>query len=72
MQVDPNSIFVGQLDPYTTTEQDVRARFKKYGEIEHLQFVNKAVQGGAFRPAFAFIKFSNVESANEAVEQEVN
>ncbi|KAG5366160.1 Meiotic activator RIM4 [Yarrowia sp. B02] len=74
--VDPNSIFIGQLNPATTPD-DLRAVFGKHGAIVscHIQFKerdkNASIKTLARRPsAFAFITFETASSADAAVEKE--
>ncbi|KAI9143454.1 hypothetical protein BKA69DRAFT_1123237 [Paraphysoderma sedebokerense] len=69
-EVDSFSIFVGQLNPMEVTEQTLRDRFSRYGEIESINLVNKAAPTPEGRMAFAFIKFSTEGSAQYAVEAE--
>lgn len=71
-QVDPFSVFVGQLDPYQVTEQCLFDIFQEYGNIDYIQLINKTAQGGAFRPAFAFIKFTSTEAPEAAIEAQAS
>ncbi|KAJ3347825.1 hypothetical protein HDU83_001776 [Entophlyctis luteolus] len=70
--VDLNSVFVGQLNPSLITEDMLRSKFEKYGEIVSLQVVNKIVEGQDARPAFGFITFTKESSAQHAIESEVS
>ncbi|KAJ3033495.1 hypothetical protein HDV00_006311 [Rhizophlyctis rosea] len=66
VEVDRQSIFVGQLNQLQCTQQNVQERFEQYGPIDTLQFINKA----GSRPAFAFIKYATEDGARRAVENE--
>lgn len=73
--IDYTSIFIGQLDR-STSEDDVRERFSKYGTVVGVQVLVKATIVGR-RPSdggvtgFAFVKYENREAATKAVKAEV-
>ena len=61
-----NKIYVGNF-PYTVDEAQLRALFAPYGEIEELAMIMDKITG---RPkGFAFITFSEQQSAEKALEQ---
>jgi hypothetical protein len=45
-QVDHFSVFVGQLNSAQVTEENIRERFSKYGEISTLTLIKKPTQLG--------------------------
>ncbi|KAJ3282198.1 hypothetical protein HK104_011047, partial [Borealophlyctis nickersoniae] len=70
VEVDRQSIFVGQLNQTLVTREMVEEKFSKYGKIESLQFINRYQTGQNSRPAFAFIKYTDEADAERAVEEE--
>lgn len=61
-----NKIYVGNF-PYTTDESELRELFSPYGEIEDLAMI---MDRETRRPkGFAFITFSDQQSAEKALEQ---
>ncbi|KAJ3046336.1 hypothetical protein HK097_000958, partial [Rhizophlyctis rosea] len=66
VEVDRQSIFIGQLNQVLCTKELVEERFAVYGRIETCQFMNRMNT----RPAFAFIKYSSEEEAEKAVQNE--
>ncbi|KAI9349737.1 hypothetical protein BDR26DRAFT_636722 [Obelidium mucronatum] len=69
-EIDLKSIFIGQLNQNLITNNLLEERFKKYGEIKSCQVVNKPLDEGPARPAFAFITFVEETSAEQAIENE--
>ncbi|PCH34009.1 hypothetical protein WOLCODRAFT_160525 [Wolfiporia cocos MD-104 SS10] len=70
-EFDPNTIFVGGLDMYTSDTWDegqLRAIFERYGQIENIQFVRPMNK----KSAFAFIRYSDIAAAARAVSEEHN
>ncbi|KAI9332873.1 hypothetical protein DFJ73DRAFT_896463 [Zopfochytrium polystomum] len=68
--VDYNSIFIGKINPERVTEDELRRRFARYGEIESLQLWNRFPRGPTSRPAFAFIRYADEKVAEIAIEEE--
>ncbi|KAJ1561854.1 hypothetical protein HK405_002457, partial [Cladochytrium tenue] len=68
--VDLNSIFVGKINQELVTEEELRRRFSRYGEIESIQLWNRFPRGATSRPAFAFVRFVDEKVAEIAIEEE--
>ncbi|KFH73828.1 hypothetical protein MVEG_01042 [Podila verticillata NRRL 6337] len=68
--VDKESIFVGQLDPDTVTEETLYERFSKYGEIMNLNLVKRKKPAVTQFSAFAFIEYDNEQSSTNAIANE--
>ncbi|KAJ1554001.1 hypothetical protein HK405_006289 [Cladochytrium tenue] len=68
--VDLNSIFVGKINQELVTEEELRRRFSRYGEIESVQLWNRFPRGATSRPAFAFVRFVDEKVAEIAIEEE--
>ncbi|KAG0017704.1 hypothetical protein BGZ81_010563 [Podila clonocystis] len=68
--VDKESIFVGQLDPDTVTEEALYERFSKYGEIMNLNLIKRKKPSVTQFSAFAFIEFDNEQSSTNAIANE--
>jgi len=69
--VDKESIFVGQLDPDTITEEALYERFSKYGEIMNLNLVKRKKPAVTQFSAFAFIEYDSEQSSTNAIANEV-
>ncbi|KNE70459.1 hypothetical protein AMAG_14586 [Allomyces macrogynus ATCC 38327] len=63
-ETDRHAIFVGQLNPDQVSEQALGERFGRHGPIESVNLVNKNGE------AFAFIRYEDEESAQEAIDAE--
>ncbi|KAH0607548.1 uncharacterized protein H6S33_002582 [Morchella sextelata] len=72
VEIDPVSIFIGKLNPDSIGENELRARFSRYGMIVECNLVNRASKNGIGRNAFAFVKYEAEEMANRALEEENN
>jgi len=70
-ELDPESVFVGKLNPNQVTEDALRARFQEHGPIVEIHLLKKE-KPGIGRIAFAFIKYENAEDAAAAIEAENN
>ncbi|KAJ3079139.1 hypothetical protein HK102_004000 [Quaeritorhiza haematococci] len=70
VELDKQSVFVGQLNQNLVTRELLEEKFGAYGKIENLQLVNRFSSGPASRPAFAFIKYSEEASAEKAIQAE--
>jgi len=62
-------IFVGGLNP-KTPEEDVRAHFEQYGEIESVELPMDKEKGS--RRGFVFVTFKTVEACNAATAKGLN
>ncbi|KAJ3006424.1 UNVERIFIED_CONTAM: hypothetical protein HDU68_004068 [Siphonaria sp. JEL0065] len=63
-EVDHRSLYVAKLNPDRVSEPLLRAKFEKYGKIEQIKLF-KADN----RPCFAFIRFSNENDAELAIDE---
>ena len=61
--MDNNKLFVGSLS-WTTTAEDLRATFGKFGEITDAVVITDSVTGRS--RGFGFISFSSADEANNA------
>ncbi|KAF9335476.1 hypothetical protein BG006_011405 [Podila minutissima] len=68
--VDKESIFVGQLDPDTVTEEALYERFSKYGDIMNLNLIKKKKPSMTQFSAFAFIEYDSEQSSTNAIANE--
>lgn len=76
--VDKLNIFVGGLHPVHVTKENLQERFEDYGNLESVTFVNRTGQLDApedttepgSRSAYAFLRYSDADSAARAIEQE--
>ncbi|KAJ3076915.1 hypothetical protein HDU98_011011 [Podochytrium sp. JEL0797] len=71
-EVDKRSLFVGKLNPERVTEDLLRFKFEKYGEIETLRLYNPSATLDALlepRSAFAFIQYTNDHDAELAIDE---
>ncbi|KAG0075039.1 hypothetical protein BGZ93_003127 [Podila epicladia] len=68
--VDKESIFVGQLDPDTVTEEALYEQFSKYGEIMNLNLIKRKKPSVTQFSAFAFIEYNNELSSTNAIANE--
>ncbi|KAJ3240823.1 hypothetical protein HDU81_002676 [Chytriomyces hyalinus] len=64
-ELDKSSIFVGKLNEETVTEELLRAKFERYGEIERIQLFTPPNS----RQAFAFIRYMNDNDAELAIDE---
>ncbi|OGJ37676.1 MAG: hypothetical protein A2383_04155 [Candidatus Pacebacteria bacterium RIFOXYB1_FULL_39_46] len=62
---DPSKLYVGNL-AYSVTEDDLRAAFGEYGEIEECKLIMDFRTGRS--KGFAFVKFVSEEMATAAME----
>eukprot|EP00930_Biecheleria_cincta_P003564 TRINITY_DN1044_c0_g1_i2.p1 TRINITY_DN1044_c0_g1~~TRINITY_DN1044_c0_g1_i2.p1 ORF type:complete len:632 (-),score=137.35 TRINITY_DN1044_c0_g1_i2:429-2279(-) len=63
---EPSKLFIGQLSfDADDIEEDIRAKFEKYGEIESVQVVKDRDTGKS--KGFGFIKFKEVEDAERVL-----
>jgi hypothetical protein len=46
VEIDPVSIFIGKLNPDSIGENELRARFSRYGMIVECNLVNRASKNG--------------------------
>jgi RNA recognition motif-containing protein len=69
--VDRSALFIGKISPAAVTLDLLVERFSKYGEIEYKQLINKHPSGPNARCAFAFIRYRDEVSAENAVMEEV-
>ncbi|PRP82616.1 hypothetical protein PROFUN_04921 [Planoprotostelium fungivorum] len=74
--IDRNNIFIGGLNPVTTTKESLMERFSAYGKIDSISLVNKEsdpteeeTESGV-RSAFAFVRFNDSKSSGMAIEQQ--
>lgn len=72
LALDGHSIFVGQLNRQEVTEEKLRTKFSKYGEIDKIQLMNKIPSSSESKSkyAFAFIRFKSAEAASNAISSE--
>ncbi|KAJ3251896.1 hypothetical protein HDU77_005557 [Chytriomyces hyalinus] len=64
-ELDKSSIFVGKLNEETVTEELLRVKFERYGEIERIQLFTPPNS----RQAFAFIRYMNDNDAELAIDE---
>ncbi len=57
-------IYVGNL-PYTTTDEELRAAFERYGEVYSAEVVTDRETGRS--RGFGFVKMANPEDAARAI-----
>ncbi|KAJ3416301.1 hypothetical protein HDV05_002241 [Chytridiales sp. JEL 0842] len=70
VEIDKSSIFVGKINQEAVTIEALREKFGRYGAMEVCQLVNKFPFGPGARPAFAFIRYVESESAELAIQEE--
>ncbi|CAG8536391.1 10257_t:CDS:2 [Paraglomus occultum] len=67
---DIHSIYIGNLNEKLVTKKILYEKFEQYGKIEDLHLVNRGKKHNI--PAYAFIKYRDVLSAEEAISHENN
>jgi len=75
LRLDKNCIFIGGLNSKEVTEDLLRERFQAYGELESVTLVYRESEvpedeDKAPRSAFAFVRYDNIQSSENAIEAE--
>lgn len=71
--IDKFNIFVGGLHPQQVTKELVEERFRVYGPVESITFVNRSSAADnpeGSRSSFAFVRFADPLASSQAIEQE--
>ncbi|KAJ3213555.1 hypothetical protein HDU67_002765 [Dinochytrium kinnereticum] len=68
--LDYSCLFIGKLNPEEVTEDLLRDRFGKYGEIKSMKLLKGQQVFSEQRDAFAFIRYATRESAEKAIDDE--
>lgn len=66
MDIDKCKIFVGGLN-YNTSEDELRSKFEKFGEIRSLRIVTDFDSGRS--KGYGFITFSTSQAASKAISE---
>ena len=64
-------MFVGQLNPDTVTEENLRTRFQEYGHVRKVSLIKRTNTLTDRAVAFAFIEFDDEQPARSAIEHAV-
>ena len=67
-ELDPNTIFLRNI-PYSATDEDVKSRFSKYGEIKRVNILTERFRGQTVSRGIGFVEFASPDSVAKALDQ---
>ncbi|KAI8835526.1 hypothetical protein BC829DRAFT_493578 [Chytridium lagenaria] len=68
--LDYSCLFIGKLNPDIITEDLLKERFEKYGDIKSLKLLRGNQIDTEKRDAFAFVRYPNQDCAERAIDEE--